>query len=93
MSRTTWKRAKQVFHEALEKSGPDRSGFVASACGEDQELRAQVREGRAVLLVSTDLDEVLELGQRIAVLFRGRLLPVPEGAGRDEIGARMLGQA
>ena len=43
METTTWKRAKQVFHEALEKSGPERSGFVAAACGEDQQLRAQVQ--------------------------------------------------
>jgi hypothetical protein len=42
MKSTSWKRAKQVFHEALEKSGHERSGFVAAACGEDRELRAQV---------------------------------------------------
>ena len=47
----------------------------------------------AVLLISTELDEVLELGQRIAVLFRGRLVPVPAGAhSREAIGRTMLGE-
>jgi len=42
MSETQWNRAKQVFHEALEKSARDRDALVASACGDDQQLRAQV---------------------------------------------------
>ncbi len=43
MDSTTWKRAKQVFHEALEKTGPERSRLVELACGDDRELRAQVQ--------------------------------------------------
>ena len=42
MDSTIWKRSKQVFHEALEKTRPQRMSFVAAACGEDRELRAQV---------------------------------------------------
>src|SRR5512144_1400664 len=42
MSETQWNRAKQVFHEALEKSGPARDALVASACGHDHQLLAQV---------------------------------------------------
>ncbi len=42
MDSTTWKRAKQVFHEALEQTGPERRSAVDAACGEDRELRAQV---------------------------------------------------
>jgi hypothetical protein len=42
MTDPRWQRAKQVFHEALEQSGSERSRFVAAACGEDRELRAQV---------------------------------------------------
>ena len=58
-----------------------------------EELRAQARAGTAVLLISTELDEVLELGQRILVLFRGTLLEVPASERtRDAIGRRMLGQ-
>jgi serine/threonine protein kinase len=43
MNSTTWKRAKQVFHEALEKTGPERSRLVEVACGDDRELRGQVK--------------------------------------------------
>jgi len=39
---TRWNRAKQVFHDALEKTGPERARVVAVACGDDHELRAQV---------------------------------------------------
>jgi serine/threonine protein kinase/Tol biopolymer transport system component len=39
---TRWNRTKQVFQEALEKTGPDRTRFVAVACGDDGPLRAQV---------------------------------------------------
>jgi serine/threonine protein kinase/Tol biopolymer transport system component len=42
MTDARWQRAKQVFHEALEKSGPERAKFVAAASADDNELRAQV---------------------------------------------------
>lgn len=38
-------------------------------------LDEAARRGAAVLLVSTDLDEILELSQRVFVQFRGRLRP------------------
>jgi serine/threonine protein kinase/Tol biopolymer transport system component len=37
-----WNRAKQVFHEALDKTGPERARFVATACADDPALRVQV---------------------------------------------------
>jgi simple sugar transport system ATP-binding protein len=58
------------------------------------ELREAARRGAGVLLVSTDLDEVLELGSRIGVLFRGRLTLVERGReSRARIGELMLGRA
>ncbi|QWK81140.1 ABC transporter ATP-binding protein [Ochrobactrum sp. BTU1] len=47
--------------------------------------------GKAVLLISTDLDELLELADRIAVIDQGRLLgTVQNGLGaRDAIGRMM----
>jgi ABC-type uncharacterized transport system ATPase subunit len=46
-----------------------------------------------VLLISTDLDEVLEIASRVSVLFRGCLLDVePERCTRERIGERMLGR-
>jgi simple sugar transport system ATP-binding protein len=71
---------------------PTRGLDVGATAAVREELRAQARRGGAVLLVSTDLDEVLELGHRVAVLFRGKLLPVePERRTRERIGERMLG--
>ncbi len=43
---------------------------------------AERDNGAAVVLVSTELDEVLGLGDRIAVMYRGR--DRRRGAGRDE---------
>lgn len=50
-------------------------------------------QGMAVLVLSTDLDEVIRLGDRVGVLFRGCLRgPFARGAlSRDEIGMFMAG--
>jgi ABC-type uncharacterized transport system ATPase subunit len=47
--------------------------------------------GTAVLLVSAELDEVLELSDRIAVMYRGQIVDVVDGrtAERNEIGMLM----
>ncbi|HEV2362559.1 MAG TPA: ATP-binding cassette domain-containing protein, partial [Acidimicrobiales bacterium] len=49
-------------------------------------------KGCAMLIVSSELDEVLALGDRIAVMYRGRITGIvgPE-AGRDKIGLLMAG--
>ena len=39
--------------------------------------------GAAVLIVSTELDEVLAVGDRIAVMLGGKIVGILEGAGRD----------
>ncbi len=50
-------------------------------------------EGRAILLVSGDLDEVIQLSDRIAVMFEGRFVGIvrPEEVTREEIGLMMSG--
>jgi simple sugar transport system ATP-binding protein len=59
-----------------------------------RELLVQMRDaGKAVLLVSADLDEVLELSDRIAVMYGGRFLglgPVEEFR-RETVGLLMGG--
>ncbi len=47
--------------------------------------------GTAVLLVSAELDEVLEMSDRIAVMYRGKLVAVVDGrtADKNEIGILM----
>ena len=46
-----------------------------------QRLRAAAEDGVAVLLISSELDEILDLSDRIAVMYRGRV--VGEMARRD----------
>ncbi|HEY7018763.1 MAG TPA: ABC transporter ATP-binding protein [Gaiellaceae bacterium] len=49
-------------------------------------------EGRAILLVSLELDEVLSLSDRILVMYEGRVVAEHDsGATEDEIGLEMLG--
>lgn len=44
------------------------------------------------MIVSTELDEVLQLADRIAVLYRGRLVGiVPATTSRDVLGLMMAG--
>ena len=54
----------------------------------------QARDGGAsVLLISEDLDEVMQLSDRIAVIYEGRIVgnvPGP-GADRERIGLMMAG--
>ncbi len=51
-------------------------------------------KGTAVVLVSTELDEVLGLADRIAVMYRGRIAgEVPAGTPAEEIGLLMAGGA
>jgi simple sugar transport system ATP-binding protein len=52
-------------------------------------LREAAAAGLAVLLHSTDLDEVLAIGSRVVVLASGRLL-VPATVDRATVGALML---
>jgi ABC-type uncharacterized transport system ATPase subunit len=48
--------------------------------------------GRPVVVVSTELDEVMALADQIAVMYRGRIVAtVPPTASRDEIGLLMAG--
>lgn len=56
-------------------------------------LRAARQEGAGVLFHSTDLDEVLALADRVAVMVEGRWIELPRTATREEVGARMLGSA
>jgi ABC-type uncharacterized transport system ATPase subunit len=49
-------------------------------------------EGRAILLISLELDEVLSLSDRILVMYEGRIVAEhAAGATEEEIGVEMLG--
>lgn len=52
-------------------------------------------EGTAVLLVSPELDEIMELSDRIAVMYRGKIVSIVprEDATKEKIGLLMAGVA
>jgi len=72
---------------------PTRGLDVGSARFVHEQLLARRGAGGAVLLVSTDLDEVLALADRRVALVAGRVVDVPEGADRGTLGAILLGAA
>ena len=58
-----------------------------------QQLLRQRMEGIATLLISEDLDEILALSDRIAIIFEGEIMGIvsAEGAKPDQIGLMMAG--
>jgi simple sugar transport system ATP-binding protein len=49
-------------------------------------------QGRAVIVFSTELDEVFALADRIAIMFKGRIIAiVPATETRENIGLYMAG--
>lgn len=69
-------------------------GLDARSIRQTWQLFMRLREGgSAILLVSEDLDEVLALSDRIAVMFEGEIVDIVDGASakRREIGRLMSG--
>jgi simple sugar transport system ATP-binding protein len=88
---------KLIIARALEREpaviiaeNPTRGLDVQAARAVHDRLRAAAVAGVAILLSSSDLDEVQALGQRILVMARGTLREAPLHASRQEIGALML---
>ncbi len=71
---------------------PTRGLDVGSARFVHERLLARRAAGGAILLVSTELDEVLALADRTVALVRGRVVAIPEAADRAQIGAILLGR-
>jgi general nucleoside transport system ATP-binding protein len=80
---------------ALIVEQPTRGLDVGAVESVWKELLLARQEGKAVLLISTEMEELLNLADRIAVLFNGRIMGVfdaPFGA-VDQIGLLMAGIA
>ncbi len=77
----------------LVASQPTRGVDVGSIEFIHQQIVAQRDRGVAVLLVSAELDEILALSDRIAVLYEGEIIAVVDGptATREQIGLLMAG--
>jgi general nucleoside transport system ATP-binding protein len=73
-------------------SQPTRGVDVGSIEFLHQRIVAERDGGTPVMIVSTELDEVLELADRIAVLYRGKVMGiVPGDTSRDTLGLMMAG--
>ena len=78
--------------ELLVASQPTRGVDVGSIEFMHKRIVAERDRGTAVLIVSTELDEIAALADRIAVMYRGRIVGVvgPDTP-RDELGLMMAG--
>jgi simple sugar transport system ATP-binding protein len=76
---------------ALVLDQPTRGLDVGSIEFIHKQVIAKRDAGAAVLLVSAELDEILELSDRIAVMYRGEIVAMLDGptASREEVGLLM----
>ncbi len=73
-------------------SQPTRGVDVGSIEFIHERIVAERDQGKAVLLISTELDEVLALADRIAVMYRGKIVGiVGADATRETLGKMMAG--
>jgi simple sugar transport system ATP-binding protein len=76
----------------LVASQPTRGVDVGAMEFIHQQIVAQRDRGCPVVVVSTELDEVAALADRIAVMYRGRIVAVvPPDTSREELGLLMAG--
>jgi len=78
---------------ALIVEHPTRGLDVGAVESVWSELLQARQEGKAIMLISAELDELLNLADRIAVMFEGRIMGVVEPAADsvEEIGLMMAG--
>jgi simple sugar transport system ATP-binding protein len=73
-------------------SQPTRGLDVGSIEFVHERILAERASGRAILLISTELDEVIALADRIAVIYRGEILGIVEPSiTREKLGLMMAG--
>jgi len=73
---------------------PTRGVDVGSIEFIHERILEERNNGKAVVLISTELDEVLALADRIAVMYRGQIVGFVEGgADRAKLGQMMAGVA
>ncbi|MCX6454351.1 MAG: ABC transporter ATP-binding protein [Actinobacteria bacterium] len=78
--------------KVLVASQPTRGLDVGSIEFVHERILAERDQGRGVILFSTELDEVMALADRIAVMYRGEILEIVDsGVTRGELGLLMAG--
>ena len=84
-------RALELAPRVVVAENPTRGLDIHAADDVWRRLAAAAAGGAAVLVYSSDLDEVLERADRAVVVAKGTVTAAPTGAGRAELGAMMLG--
>jgi len=89
---------KVVLARALERhpallilENPTRGLDVRATAEVHRRLRDAARAGVTVIVYSADLDEVLELAERVLVVWKGTVREAARGADRSAVGEMMLG--
>jgi simple sugar transport system ATP-binding protein len=78
--------------KALVAAQPTRGLDVGAIEYVHRRLVAERDEGRAILLVSLELEEILSLSDRILVMFEGQIVgEYPPSATEEELGLAMIG--
>lgn len=88
--------ARELSRDAklLIASQPTRGVDVGSIEFIHERIVDERDAGRAVILISTELDEVLALADRIAVMYRGRIVGIVDAkTSREQLGKMMAGVA
>jgi simple sugar transport system ATP-binding protein len=76
----------------LVASQPTRGVDVGAQEFIHRRIVAERDQGTPVVIVSSELEEVLRLADRIAVMYRGKIIgELPSGSSRDEVGLMMAG--
>ena len=78
--------------DLLIASQPTRGVDVGSIEFIHERIVAERDAGKAVILISTELDEVLSLADRIAVMYRGKIVGIVNpSTSREQLGKMMAG--
>ena len=94
MAYLAWERDLRPFLASEQQNRQAERRRLHNAVHEllDRTIVAERDGGTPVLLVSTELDEVAALADRIAVMYRGRVVGVvPADTPRDVLGLMMAG--
>ena len=86
--------ARELSREVdlLVASQPTRGVDVGSIEFIHERIMAERDSGKAVVLISTELDEVLSLADRIAVMYRGKIVGIVDPkTSREQLGKMMAG--
>ena len=82
---------REPLPRILVAENPTRGLDIRATAEVQERLRGAARAGVAVLVYSSDLDEVLDLADRVLVVREGRVREAPAGASRRVVGEMMLG--